>query len=1041
MHKHPALTESRIGQTVLRIRNVVYTAFAPINIEAHHVGGEPIAPETAFARQFQPFAVGQAWGPAWDTTWFRFSGRIPEDWRGREVVALIRLGYNYAVGEGFTAEGLVWQDGIPTRAINVHRADVPLARSARGGESFSFFVEAGANPKVDEGRAPEDESCQGIGKKPLFALEQAQIACFNREAYDLYLDFKVAHETMLTLPDNEPRRGQLRHALNTAVNLFDESDPKSFVEVRKALREVLGKRNGDTAHQISAVGHAHIDTAWLWPLRETIRKCARTFSTALTYMEEYPDYVFVCSQPQQYIWMKEHYPDIYRRIKKAIRRGQWEPIGSMWIEADCNLSSGESLVRQILHGKNFFQEEFGVDTKDLWLPDVFGYSAAMPQIMKKSGLRYFITQKISWSQFNKFPHHTFLWEGLDGTKIFTHFPPVDTYNADFTPGQLAYNVHNFKEHDRATRSLYIYGWGDGGGGPTKEMLETAKRVKDLEGLPRVRQEHLTDFLEKAERDAKDLPLWVGELYLETHRGTYTTQARTKKGNRKSEVLLHDAEFFDVVSGGVEPSAVTEGERAVHDVVRKNEHTTAAYLDRAWKLVLLNQFHDIIPGSSINWVYKDSAKDYATVAALCNSVINPARRALVQTINTRGFKQPVVVFNTSGLACDGVVNLPDGAPIYVQAPPCGYVVVEGSQESPVSSFAKPVDVMVTRGRISLDNGILQVVFDEKGFLASVYDHRAQREVLAAGARGNAFQLHKDYPNAADAWDVDLFYRETCQEITDLQKIEVVEKNELRATVRLVRKFGKSSITQNITLCAGSPRLDFQTEVNWQEEHRFLKVAFPVSVRSARATYEIQYGHMERPTHYNTSWDMARFEVCAQKWADLSEGDYGVALLNDCKHGYDILGNVMRLSLLRAPVSPDPLADLGLHQFTYSLVPHPGDFRQAQVISQAYALNNPLQVVRTDSHDGPLPKTQSYFQVDRAGVVIEAVKRAEKENAIIVRLYEAHGTRGPVTVSTSLPFKYAYTASMMERTQDRLEFVKGAVTLSLEPFEIVTLKYFV
>ncbi len=364
------------------------------------------------------------------------------------------------------------------------------------------------------------------------------------------------------------------YAVNEAANIFDEYDLETIAPAREALREVLGKRNGDTAHQLSAVGHAHIDTAWLWPLRETIRKCARTFSTALAYMEEYPDYVFACSQPQQYAWMKEYYPTIFEGIKKAIKRGQWEPIGSMWIETDCNLASGESLVRQILHGKNFFLEEFGYETKDVWIPDVFGYSASMPQIMQKSGVSYFVTQKISWSQFNKFPHQTFLWEGIDGSRIFTHFPPADTYNAEFSPRQLVYNVNNFKENDRATRSLYVYGFGDGGGGPTKEMLETAKRVGDLEGLPKVKLERVADFLPKAEADAKDLPVWVGELYLEMHRGTYTTQARNKRGNRKGEFLLRDAEFFDVLGsipaitrGELKPCA---GERAVYDVFASGE---------------------------------------------------------------------------------------------------------------------------------------------------------------------------------------------------------------------------------------------------------------------------------------------------------------------------------------------------------------------------------------------------------------------------------------------------------------------------------------
>ncbi|MDD5261834.1 MAG: alpha-mannosidase [Methylacidiphilales bacterium] len=1057
MHKHPNLTEGRIAQTLGRIQGLIHSKPAPISIAAYHVHGEPIPATEALAKKYTPFAVGQPWGAMWNTTWFRFSGTIPRQWKGREVAAQIKLGFKG--GEGFTVEGLVWQNGVPTRAINVNRTDVPLTNPARGAEAFEFYIEAAANPRAAMHLVADLCGPDPHGQ-PLFVLEQAEIVFVNREAFDFYYDFKVACETMSALsvanpsPDEwrsagipglatDPRRGQLMYALNTAVNLFDESDPATIAPARKALREVLNKHNGDTTHQISAIGHAHIDTAWLWPLRETIRKCARTFSTALAYMEEYPDYVFGCSQPQQYAWMKEYYPAIFEGVKKAVKRGQWEPTGSMWIEADCNLSSGESLVRQILHGKNFFLDEFGYETRDVWIPDVFGYAAALPQIMHKAGVDSFVTQKISWNQFNKFPHHTFWWEGIDGTRIFTHFPPADNYNCNFSPKQLIYNVQNFKENDRATRSLYLYGHGDGGGGPTKEMLEIAKRVGDLEGLPKVKLERVAEFMPKAKKDAKDLPVWIGELYFELHRATYTTQARNKRGNRKSEFLLRDAEFFDTVLGAahIKRSALKPhtGERAVYDVIAKDKHTPAAYLDRAWKLVLLNQFHDIIPGSSINWVYQDSARDYATIRALGSAVIDAAQGSLAAAINTSAFKRPVVIFNTTSHALNSVVSLPDGSPVFASVPACGYTVIEGHQKHPVSTPAVPVKASQQGKTIILDNGLLRVVFNSSdGLIRSILDHRANREVLS-GQRGNVFQLHRDHPNFWDAWDVDLFYRETCEDITALESITLEEETDLRACVRVVRKFGESSITQKITLCAGSPRIDFHTEIDWHENHKFLKVAFPVNVRSPRATYEIQFGHTERPTHYNTSWDMARFEVCAQKWADLSEGDYGVALLNDCKYGHDIFGNVMRLSLLRAPTAPDPVADRGHHEFTYSLLPHPGDFRAGKVVQEAYALNIPLRVVPVDPHTGTLPDTQSFFQVDREGVVIEAVKKAEKENAIIVRLYEAYGTRGAVNLKTSLPFTEAFASDLMERTLRKVAFKNGKVTLQLEPFEIVTLKF--
>ncbi|HEX4086136.1 MAG TPA: alpha-mannosidase [Chthoniobacteraceae bacterium] len=1038
MLKHPRLTEERIARAIELLKDCVYTGHAALRVEICEVPGEPVFPARAPESGYRPIQVGGEWGPAWGTAWFRFTGTVPAEWKGRAVSALVRLGA--LAGEGFTAEGLVWRDGKPERAINVNRADVPLAAPARGGEPVSILIEAGANVSASCWLPVGDP--EPISAEPLFTLERAELACFDSEAYELHADLKLAYEVMMELPEATPRRGQLLRACNDALNVLDPQDRATYAAAREKLRDALASRNGGSAHEVSAIGHAHIDTAWLWPLRETIRKCARTFSTQLAYMEEHPEYVFCCSQAQQYLWMKEYYPHIYEGIREAIKRGQWEPVGSMWIEVDCNIPSGESIVRQILHGKNFFMDEFGYETRDCWLPDVFGYSAAMPQVLLKSGIDSFVTQKISWSQFNKFPHHTFLWEGIDGTRVFSHFPPVDTYNANFSPKELAFNVRNFKEHDRANRSLYIYGYGDGGGGPTPGMLAAAARLKDLEGMPKVELEKVSEFLAKAKADARDLPVWVGELYLEYHRGTYTTQARTKRGNRKSEFLLRDAEFFDVLAGraGYEVAAGgAEAGRAPYDVVARNSATPAGYLDRAWKLLLLNQFHDIIPGSSIARVYQENAADYATIAELGGAIIEPARQSLTERIDTSGAERPVIVFNTAGFARSEVVSLPDGAPVHLEAPACGYAVADAAAQRPVASFAHPVEIIERRRLLAMDNGMLRILIDRAtGNLHGVRDHRHDREVLVVGREGNVFQMHRDYPNHFDAWDIDPFAFETCEEIGGLTSIEIVEKTELRATVRIERKFGASAISQRIVMCAGSPRIDFVTTIDWREDHKLLKVAFPVNVRSPRATYEIQYGHTERPTHYNTSWDMARFEVCAQKWADLSEGDYGVALLNDCKYGYDIHGKVMRLSLLRAPNAPDRTADRGHHEFTYALLPHGGDFRKAGVIEQSYALNMPLHVIPAEPHAGDLPERRSYFEVDRPGVLIEAVKHAEQEESVIVRLYEANGSRGMVTLTTALPVKHAFRADLLERTDAPVACKEGQIQFAVRPFEIVTFK---
>jgi alpha-mannosidase len=1040
MLKHPLLTESRIRQTLERIEKLVHWPTAPVEIAAWAVHGEPVAPERAFKAKFTPFSVGEMWGSLWDTVWFRFQGQIPADWKGREVVALVRL---TSLGpEGFSAEGSIYQNGRLVRAVNLNRREVEIASKAKGGERFEFFVEAAANGGTNPTGDAIGLNLPDYNGKPLFRLEQAELACRNPEAFDFYFDFKFAAEAMDALPENSQRRAELRYALNESVNEFDQDDPSTIKRAAAALRGVMRRRNGDTVHTLSAVGHAHIDTAWLWPLRETIRKCARTFSTALNYMEKYPSYVFVCSQAQQYAWMKAYYPEIWEGIKKAVRRGQWEPVGSMWVETDCNLVSGESLVRQILLGKRFFEKELGYETRDVWIPDVFGYAASLPQIMHKSGVEYFLTQKISWNQFNKFPHHTFFWEGIDGTRIFAHFPPADTYNADTGPNQLVQSVQNFKELDRATRSLLVYGWGDGGGGPSIEMLEKARRARDFDGLPQLEQEKAIKFFEKAKLDAKDPAVWVGELYLELHRGTYTSQARNKRGNRKSEFLLHDAEFLDAVTLALAPErkeSVADPERAVYDVTGLKEshprtHRTA--LERAWKLLLLNQFHDIIPGSSINWVYQDSQRDYETIRKLGESVRDSALSTLETLVDTSSFKHPILIVNSLGIRRREVVELPDGEFASVDVPPFGYVVVEKT-DGFLRTTDQPIKGVQSRQGITLENGLLRLRINARGHVASIFDLRARRELLSEP--GNVFHLHRDIPDRWDAWDVDIYYKERCEVIEGLEKLELVESGPLRAVARIVRTFGNSRIEQRIVLNAGSARIDFPTEVEWKETQKLLKVAFPVDVHAQKATYEIQFGHLERPTHANTSWDMGKFEVCAQKWVDLSETGYGVALLNDCKYGHDIQGNVMRLSLLRAPVSPDPLADRGRHEFTYSLLPHSGDLREGRVVDHACSLNVPLIVRELTPFAGTLPASHSFFLCSRPGAVVETIKVAEDGGAIIVRLYESEGGRGPLKLTTTLPVRKVWLTNLLETEERALPISNGVVRLDLKPFEIVTLKF--
>ncbi|MCS6950542.1 MAG: alpha-mannosidase [bacterium] len=1030
MLKHPELTLSRVERFIRNeLQSRIWQAQITMQAAVHRPQGR-VRPQDAPALEYTPVEPGYAWGPIWSDAWFRFTAVVPPEWRGGSVCALIDPG----------AEAVVWVGDDPRQGIDEHHREYLVTESAQGGEEVTLYVQAtGMNPYVSVDARPVEPP-----PNP-FTFRYASLALWDREVTALYLDMRVALEVLKELPEHEPRRAQLLYALNAAVNAFDPNDRRSLTRCRRIVAEAYNKPACPSAHEISAIGHAHIDTAWLWPTERTQQKCIHTFATALRLMEMYPEYRFICSQAQQYAWVKELAPRLYERIKRKVREGRWEVAGSMWVEADCNITGGESLVRQILYGKRFWMQEFGIETVDLWLPDVFGYAACLPQILKKAGIRYFLTQKISWNQFNRFPHHTFLWQGIDGTRIFTHFPPADTYNGNMTPRELMYHVRNFKEHDRARRALYIYGYGDGGGGPTMQMLEYARRLRDVEGMPRVTLEFARDFFAKAEAEAKDLPVWVGELYLELHRGTYTTQARNKRHNRKSEFLLREAEFLSCVR----PDGL--------------KNYPARELERAWKLVLLNQFHDIIPGSSVNEVYRDSERDYAEVREIGERIVADALQAMAEQVNTEGTEHPVLVVRTTPPAASPqlvAVPLPDGftprsalygeteLPVQVVQQDgrryalfrdwCSYegyaYTLYDLREEPCEE-ANPFTVSP---RV-LDNGILRIEFDAQGLIEHIYDRENGHDAIAPGEKGNQLQLFEDKPLFWDAWDIDLFYQEKGRVITELDSVEVVETGPVRAAIRFTRTFGNSRIVQTVQLAKDSRRIDFVTEVDWHEEYQLLKAAFPVAVNSQRATYEIQYGHVERPTHYNTSWDMARFEVAAQKWVDLSEHSYGVALLNDCKYGHDVFGNTLRLTLLRAPKAPDPEADMGRHQFTYSLLPHAGSLQEAGVIEEAYQLNCPPRAVLLPAGQrGKMPTEGAFFEVSRDGVIIESVKKAEDEDAIIVRLYEAYNSRGGVRVSTRLPVREAVLCDLLERDLQPLPLEDGSFVIPIQPFEIVTVK---
>jgi alpha-mannosidase len=985
MHDDRALIERRLQRSLRRIEEAVYRGAEPVELARWDVLGEPVSVTEALAASYAAAHVGDRWGPPWGTTWFRILGRVPARYADGPVELRLDLGFTGAAA-GFQAEGLVYrQDGTPVKAINPRTPWVRITDNP-----FDLYVEAAANPTVlDDFRPTPMGDLQTAGREPLYRLARAELAGFEEQVWQLQQDLEVLDQLAAELDSRDARKWEILRAVGRALDRVDMGDvAASAPTAREALAEVLSAPARASAHRISAVGHAHIDSAWLWPVRETVRKVARTASNVISLMADHPALVYAMSSAQQYAWLKEHRPEVWTEVAKRVGEGRFVPVGGMWVESDTNMPGGEALARQFSHGKRFFLEEFGIETREVWLPDSFGYSAALPQLVALSGSRWFLTQKISWNATNRFPHHTFKWEGIDGTQVFTHFPPADTYNSEISGAELAHAAHNFAEKGAASRSLLPFGWGDGGGGPTREMLARAARLRDLDGSPRVEIESPSAFFAKAEADYPNPPVWVGELYLELHRGTYTSQARTKRGNRRCEHLLREAELWCATAAA-----------------RVGADYPYAALDRLWKLVLLQQFHDILPGSSIRWVHREAVANYAATAAELEELIDAALRALAGpgTIDT--------TFNATPHAHAGVPAMGGGM-----------AVAEGS-----------CDVRPVGDGFVLNNGRLRVQIDPRGLLTSVYDLEADREVLAPGSVGNLLQLHPDKPAEWDAWDVDPYYRNVVTDLADAESVAAVEHG-----VQVGRRFGRSAVVQTITLAPGAARVDVDCEIDWHESEKLLKIAFDLDVAADRSAAEIQFGHVFRPTHTNTSWDAARFEICAHRWLQVAEVGYGVAVVNDSTYGHDVTraqrvggGTTtrVRLSLLRAPRSPDPDADQGTHRLRYAFVPGAGI---DDAVREGYLINLPLRTM-PGSGAGVPPL------IEVAGAVVESVKLADDESGdVVVRFYEALGGRRRAAIRAGFAHAEPYPVDLLER---RLEAPVPDADggLELRPFQIATLRF--
>jgi alpha-mannosidase len=999
------------------------------------IAGNQQAPTRGPKQGWKPYRIGTPWGDGKPdlTAWFRAKAKVPKGFAGQGT--FVELGMEPA------REALVYLNGVAHQGLSENHKAIRLIRKEHLDKPVSILIEA----YTEFPRHP-DPDYHG-------RFTVAEIRSIDRTVHDLWWDLNTALEVAKVHDPNSQSFQKLLDLLTDAMkNLLPVSQDaagfrKVANETAKRFRAGLEELPSESGRgKLVLAGHTHIDTAWLWTLLETRRKCGRTFSTVLSLMESFPEYQFSLSQPQQYQYTKENYPEIYAGIKKRVKEGRWDPVGAPWVEMDSNISGGEALVRQILYGNQFFEQEFGLRSHVCWLPDAFGFNWNLPQILRKSGIDIFLTTKISWSEVTQFPYTIFNWEGADGSRVIGMMPPLN-YNGMMTTGDLQAHWDQIKQKNVLDEMIYSFGYGDGGGGPTEAMIETGRRVRDITGIPQCRfgtvSEYCQDFL--ALTEPSRLPLWNGELYLELHRGCQTSQARTKWNNRKMEGLLRDTEILSSL-------ALLQG------VKYPSERLLAI-----WRSVLTNQFHDILPGSSVKEVYAEAEENYSRGRKNAIGLRADACKTLLSGIDTRGEGEPIVVFNTLGWERhDPVVregNLPKGS-FHVQdakGVPVPHQTIAGPDgkkslllaPNAVPSMGHAVYRIMRGGaspqasslkatRTLLENDFFRLHLDPKGTFTSIFDKQAEREVLAKGARGNVLQMFHDEPHCWDAWDVDFNFSENSWEWDDLQSIEVVEEGPLRAALKLVRKNGNSILRQRILIYRDVPRIDFETEVDWFEKLVLLKVAFPVNVRSSHATYEIQFGAIERTTHRNTPFDRARFEVPHLRWADLSEGNYGVALANDSKYGFDTEGNVLRLSLLRAPTSPDDHADEGRHTFTYSLIPHNGDWRQGEVVRRAIELNTPLIACPAKKSKGLIPAVHSWVQSDMPSVVMEGIKKAEKGKELILRLYESQGNRGTVNLHFGFPVEKAWECDLMEEHDKALRVARNSVRLEMSPFEIRTVK---
>lgn len=1024
-------------------------------------------------------STGERWPVVDVPVRFWTEAEIPEAWTGEPVELELWLG----------GEGLVRTSTGTVGGLDPFHRSFAVTGSARGGERVR--VEAEVVPKGMSGaHVPEPHlvrACLVVPGREVRALERdlsvvldACTVLDDHEVVPRLLDVLEAATGALSAGWPTATGVTLTRYLESYVDRLDESDhtlPPGYAEkasdisrstepwnhpetpspleplpeeARRAVHEARGivaarleeiRDEYPPVGRLALTGHAHLDLAWLWPVAETRRKARRTFASVLGLMDRYEDFTFNQSSAQMYAWVEEDDPKTFARIRERVREGRWEPVGGAWVEPDCQIPGGESSVRQLLYGQRYFQEKFGQRATVAWLPDTFGFSPAIPQLLRGAGISGFFTYKLNWSETNEFPHDLFEWEGLDGSRVKAHTfdnPGVD-YNGDVTPHDLFGTWRNFKGKRHHRESLFSFGWGDGGGGPSEKMLENYSRLAEFPALPRLRMARVDEFF--AALPEEGLPVWVGELYLELHRGTLTTQGRIKKLNRQAEHRLLEAEAFAALAS------------------LENAPYPHRELEGAWKTLLLNQFHDILPGSSIAEVYEEAVPQLEGVVKTAEKLRDVALRHLAG-VGTTDAAEAVIVANAAlhprplsvilpnhdgadGLLDAGGNRLPvqeteEGLLVHAPGhwvPALGAIVLHRSGEGATQEPGSGVRLESQGSGAVLESDLLLVEIGDRGDLERVYDKTAGREVL--DGRGNRLWAYVDKPRAWDAWDIDEGYEAGGEEVTGAEGVEIVEEGPLRGAVRVERRWRGSRIAQTYRLLAGSRRLDIATHIDWHERQVLLRALFPLNVRSHEATFETMYGVVKRPTHRNTSWDTVRFEVCAHRFADLSETGYGVALLNDSRYGHSARDNVLGISLLRSPLYPDPRADEGEHQFIYSLFPHHGGWVAGGVAEEALDLNSPLCGVDLPEGRGSRPNG-GLVELEGTKLALGSLKMAEDGDALILRLYEPHGARGMCALRFARGVKKAGRTDLLEEHVEELVVQGWEIRLSVRPFEVVTLR---